>query len=112
MSMKSIPLEPRFYIVKLGFTGVYLFFLIFDPKHRLWLLVRTASAKIRKISFFSLLKSFIFFITFNSLYIAWASFRDVGKNVCSFTVIFGSMHDFQLLVGVQPLSVFVLTVSQ
>ena len=35
------PLTPHFYIVKLGFTGVY-FFLIFAPKHRLWALVRTA----------------------------------------------------------------------
>ena len=29
------PLTPHFYIVNLGFTGVY-FFLIFAPKHRLW----------------------------------------------------------------------------
>ena len=38
------PLKPHFYIVKLGFTGVY-FFLIFAPKHRLWVLVRTASVR-------------------------------------------------------------------
>ena len=30
-------------IVKLGFTGVYIIFLIFANKHRLWVLVRTAS---------------------------------------------------------------------
>ena len=36
------PFTSHFYIVKLGFTGVYLFFLIFAPKHRLWVLVRTA----------------------------------------------------------------------
>ena len=45
------PLTPHFYIVKLGFTGVF-FFLIFAPKHRLWVHVRTASiyvlSKIRK----------------------------------------------------------------
>ena len=34
------PLEPHFYIVKLGFAGVYLILL----KHTLWVLVRTASA--------------------------------------------------------------------
>ena len=28
MSIKSIPLEFKYYIVKLGFTGVYLFFLV------------------------------------------------------------------------------------
>ena len=30
------PLKPHFYIVKLGFTGVYIIFLIFANKHRLW----------------------------------------------------------------------------
>ena len=39
------PLQPHFYRVKLGFTGVYLIFLISAQKHRLWVLVRTASAK-------------------------------------------------------------------
>ena len=37
------PFKPQIYSVKMGFAGVYLFFLIFDPKHRLWVLVRTAS---------------------------------------------------------------------
>ena len=32
------PLKPHFYIVKLGFTGVYIIFLIFAQKHRLWVL--------------------------------------------------------------------------
>ena len=33
------PLKPRFYIVvKLGFTGVYIIFLISAQKHRLWVL--------------------------------------------------------------------------
>ena len=39
------PLKPNFYIVKLGFTGVYIIFLISAQKHRLWVLVRTASAR-------------------------------------------------------------------
>ena len=39
------PLEPHFYIVKLGFTGVYIIFLISAHKHRLWVLVRTASPR-------------------------------------------------------------------
>ena len=38
------PLISHFYIVKLGFTGYALFFL-FCLKHRLWALVRTASAR-------------------------------------------------------------------
>ena len=30
------PLKPHFYIAKLGFTGVYVIFLISTQKHRLW----------------------------------------------------------------------------
>ena len=42
---KFDPLKPHFYIVKLGFTGVYIIFLISAPTHRLWVLVRTASPR-------------------------------------------------------------------
>ena len=38
------PLKPHFYIAKLGYAG-YTFFFISAPKHRLWVLVRTASAR-------------------------------------------------------------------
>ena len=34
------PLKPHFYIVKLGFTGVYIIFLISAQKHRLWVLIK------------------------------------------------------------------------
>ena len=33
------PFKPNFYIVKLGFAGVYIIFLISAQKHRLWVLV-------------------------------------------------------------------------
>ena len=49
------PLKPHFYTVQLGFTGVYIIFLISAQKHRLWVLVRTASmfwAEMLKISEF------------------------------------------------------------
>ena len=39
------PLKPHFYIVKLGFTGVYFIFLISAQKHRLWVLFRTTSSR-------------------------------------------------------------------
>ena len=39
------PLKPLFYIVKLGFTGVYIIFVISAQKYRLWVLVRTASTR-------------------------------------------------------------------
>ena len=32
------PLKPNFYIVKLGFTGIYIIFVISAQKHRLWVL--------------------------------------------------------------------------
>ena len=39
------PLKPHFYIVKLGFTGVNIIFLISAQKHKLWVIFRTASAR-------------------------------------------------------------------
>ena len=39
------PLKPNFYIVKLGFTGVLIIFLVSAQKHGLWVLVRTASPR-------------------------------------------------------------------
>ena len=39
------PFKPHFYTVKLGFTGVYIIFLISAQKHRLRVLVRTASSR-------------------------------------------------------------------
>ena len=48
------PLKPHLYIVKLGFTGVYIIFLISAQKHRLWVLVRTASAPKHRLCGYSL----------------------------------------------------------
>ena len=45
MPINFDPLKPNFYIVKLGFTGVYIIFIISAQKHRLWVLVRTASSR-------------------------------------------------------------------
>ena len=39
------PLQPHFYMVKLGFTGVYIIFLISAQRHRLWVLIRTILAR-------------------------------------------------------------------
>ena len=44
---KVYPLKPQFYIVKLGYTGVNMFFLIFAPKHGLWVLVSLCAADLR-----------------------------------------------------------------
>ena len=40
------PFKPHFYIVKLGFTGVYIIFLSSAQKHRVWVLFRTVSARL------------------------------------------------------------------
>ena len=82
------PLTPHFYIVKLGLTGVYMFFLIFAIKHILWVLVRTASmrrfkrvptiyvlSKNMKIVKIFQPKIRHFYSSEKSLYIAWACFR-------------------------------------
>ena len=39
------PLKPHFHIVKLGFTEVYIIFLISAQNYRLWVLVGTASPR-------------------------------------------------------------------
>ena len=39
------PLAPHFYMVKVGLTGVYMFYLFFALKHRSWVLIRTASVR-------------------------------------------------------------------
>ena len=39
------PFKPLFYIVKLGFTGVYIIILISAQKRRLWVLIRTSLAR-------------------------------------------------------------------
>ena len=63
------PLISHFYIVKLGYAGVNLFFLIFAPKHRLWVLVRTASTE-----------NFQFLQLKKKMYITWVCFRN-GKGI-------------------------------
>ena len=69
MSVQYIPpLTPLLYRKAGVCRGIHIF-LIFDPKHTLWVLVRTASAE----KF--LLKIFIFY-NFENIYIAWAIFRN------------------------------------
>ena len=51
MSVKCIPLIHHFYIVKFGVAGAKPNFLIFDPKHRLWVLVRAILTCIHNLCF-------------------------------------------------------------
>ena len=71
-------LKPHFYIVKLGFTGVYNIFLISAQKHRLWVFLRTAKsmlwAEIWKIFEFFVWKFSIFrWLTFQYIWIGMFS---------------------------------------
>ena len=80
---KTYPLEPHFYIVKLGYAGVYLFFLFLlqniDCGHSLELPRRGGSNEYPQ-SVLSKnkknIKKFFFCYLKKSLYIAWASFRN------------------------------------
>ena len=47
----SEPLKPHFYTVKLGFTGVYINFLISAQKHRLWVLVESVLTSTHNLCF-------------------------------------------------------------
>ena len=49
MSVCFIPLTPHFYLVKVGFTGVHIIFLIFALKHRLWVPIIYVLSKNMKI---------------------------------------------------------------
>ena len=85
------PLTPHFYLVKLGFKGVFIFFFLFlfALKHRLWVLVRITSLRRfltcthnqclsknkKKASHFVICKLF-FYSHEKSQYITWACFRN------------------------------------
>ena len=88
MSVKCVPPQTPLLYSKTGVCMGIPVFLIFAPKHRLWVLVRVAvltsthnlcltfGAKIRKISFFFSSENFQFLHLKKSLYIAWASFHN------------------------------------
>ena len=81
MSMKSIPPQTLL-LEKLGFTGVYLLF--FAPKHRLWVLVRTASVRrfYRVPMIYDLSKNIKTF----KIYLMNISFFTAEKNLCTLHV--------------------------
>ena len=65
----TLPLKPHFYIVKLGFTGVYIIFSYFCSKHRLWYSLEPPRRyKYKKYHSFFCLKIFTFW-RWNCLYI-------------------------------------------
>ena len=62
------PLKPHFYIVKLGFTGVYIIFLISAQKHRLWVLAEAVLTSTHNLCFERNMKNIRFFIWKFSLF--------------------------------------------
>ena len=82
------PLKPHFYIVKLGFTGVYIIFLISTQKHRLWAVLTSThnlcfEQKYEKISEF-LSENFQFLEVKFSIYL----YRRVFLMICIIWVAF------------------------
>ena len=88
------PLKLHFYIVKLGFTGVYISFLISVKKHKLWVRVRTASPRrFKQVSTIYVLsrnmknirifyrKSFLFLVIIFSVYLNRSVFVMCNRKV-------------------------------
>ena len=75
------PLKPHFYIVKLGFTGVYINFLISAPIHRLWVLtIYVLSRNVKNIRIF-LSKNFSFLVVKFSIYLNRRVFVMLGNRL-------------------------------
>ena len=98
------PLKPHFYKVKLGYAGVYIF-LIFGPKH--WrggsnVYPRSVLSKnIKNIKFF-FSEILNFFNQKKSLFIAWASFRNVLYSIADKAIITNRQTFFYpLLISVR-----------
>ena len=89
------PIEPHFYIAKLGYAGVYLFFFFLlqnmdcgyslEPPRRTALRVPTiyVLGKNKKNIETFILKIFNFYNIEKFQYIAWACFRNEGKPTCN-----------------------------
>ena len=75
-------------MVKLGFTGVYFIFLISAQKHRLWVLVRTASSIYVLSRYITNIKNFLsenfhFFMVKFSVYLNRRFFRNGINPKCA-----------------------------
>ena len=104
MSVQCIPLIPHFYMAKLGFGGGIPGFLIFGPKHRLWVLIRTRQggsnaypqsmfiAKALKVHIKFFWWKFQFLQLKKSLHIAWASFPNVKRHLGDLSCTLGHRY--------------------
>ena len=102
------PLKPHFYIVKLGFTGVDIIFLISAEKQRLWVLtICVLSRKMKNIRFFLSDFVFIFLVVKFSIYLNRRVFvmharkgylfpdrcaKRIFKSACAFTQSNQNLH--------------------
>ena len=81
------PHKPHFYIVKLGFTGVYIIFFYFNSKHRLWVLVEAVLTSTHNLCFnFVLAENFHFLAVKFSVYLNRRVFVMVIDRLCSVIV--------------------------
>ena len=107
------PLKPHFYRVKVGFTSVYINFLFSAQKHRLWVLVRTASPCTHNLYFeqkyenyhnFSSSESFHFLVVKFSIYLNSRVFvmsrkRKYPRKYRLFVFFFCTKTFFWVLIG-------------
>ena len=76
------PLKPRIYIVKLGFTGVYIIFLISAQKHRLWVLFEAVLMSTHNLCFSRNIKN-IRFLIWKTFIFWWWNFQYIWIGVFS-----------------------------
>ena len=76
------PLKPHFYIVKLGFTGLYNIFLISAQKHRLRVLIRTASESTHNLCFWAEIWKISEFLSENFQFFGGEIFIYLNRLVC------------------------------
>ena len=68
------PLKPHFCIVKLGFTGVYIIFLILLKKHRLWVLAKAVLTSTHNLCFEQKYEKYQSFLSENFQFFGGESF--------------------------------------
>ena len=86
------PLKPHFYIAKLGFTVVYIIFLMFAQKHRLWVPTIYVLRNMKNIRVFYM-KIFRFLVVKFSIYLN----RRVFVMVCLFLSI--CLHNLLITIS-------------
>ena len=84
-------LKPYFYIIKLGFTGVFVIFLIFAQKHRLWVHIRTAS--LSNLCFEQEFEKYLYFLSENFHFLVVKFLVYLNRHVLVMRILPGHILD-------------------